>query len=164
MPLKDKKERQQYINKWRRESRRKRGLKKQGRKVYTEEQKIEARKKRKSWEKGWRLNYHEYKPEKKLLWSATKRARERGLDVNITEQDIKVPERCPYLDIPLVIHRARGDPRRDIASLDRIDNTKGYVKGNIEVISWLANSMKQNASVEDLQKFATEILRRYPIG
>ena len=65
------------------------------------------------------------------------------------------------LGIELVNSRPRGDSRRDIASLDRIDPTKGYIKGNIEVISWLANTMKNNATPELLVNFAKVVLERY---
>ena len=161
MPLKDKEKRLAYIAEWKRKARRKRGLQKQGKKPYTEAQKQVAKILRTQYQKEWKLEYFKNKPAKRLLWSARRRAKIRGLDFNIVEDDIVVPTHCPILGIPLVNSRPRGDSRRDIASLDRIDPTKGYVKGNIEVISWLANTMKNNAEPELLIKFAKEILKRY---
>lgn len=40
-------------------------------------------------------------------------------------------------------------------SLDRLDCRKGYVRGNVEVISWKANRIKSNATVMELMKVAT---------
>lgn len=42
-----------------------------------------------------------------------------------------------------------------------IDPTKGYIKGNVEVMSSLANTMKSKATPEQLLHFAQEILKRY---
>jgi hypothetical protein len=138
-----------------------RGLKKLGRKPNTDEQNEIAKDNRKVWEKEWRKEYSKQKPSKRLFWSAKKRAKAKGLEFNIDETDILVPTHCPYLGIELTHSRPRGDSRRDIASLDRIDPTKGYIKGNIEVISWLANTMKNNATPELLVKFAKVVLERY---
>ena len=138
-----------------------RGLEKVGRKSHTSEEAIIAKENRKDWVKEWKLEYSKQKPTKRLIWAARKRAKENGLEFNIEESDIIVPTHCPYLGIELVNSRPRGDSRRDIASLDRIDPTKGYIKGNIEVISWLANTMKNNATPELLVNFAKVVLERY---
>lgn len=161
MPYRDKQQQREYNNAWRREQRRKRGLQKVGRKESTLEEKIISKENRIIYEKEYRKRWAETKVEKRLLYAARRRATIEQLDFNIEESDIIVPTHCPILKIPLVPTRPRGDPRRDIASLDRIDPSKGYIKGNIEVISWLANTMKNNATPELLVTFAEEMLRRY---
>ena len=105
--------------------------------------------------------YSTYTTVDKLFWAATRRAKDKGIEFTICKEDIVVPTHCPYLGIPLARHRTRGESRRDIATLDRIDPQKGYTKDNIEVMSWLANTMKNNAPPELLIKFAKEVLRRY---
>lgn len=82
-----------------------------------------------------------------LLCHAKTRAKQKKLDFNITKEDINIPNVCPVFNIPL--------DRRDrlhAPSLDRIDNNKGYVKGNIRVISAKANRLKNNGSIEDFEK------------
>lgn len=58
-------------------------------------------------------------------------------------EDIVWPERCPALGTSLEYAAGRGrlDPRVT-ASFDRIDSSKGYVPGNVQVISLLANVLK----------------------
>ena len=60
---------------------------------------------------------------------------------------------CPILGIKMEFGDNNGG-RNTAPSVDRIDCNKGYVKGNVQIISKLANSMKQNANAEQLKKFA----------
>jgi hypothetical protein len=102
-------------------------------------------------------------PERTLHKTAKYRAIKRGLEFNIDISDVIIPEVCPILGLPLVIADGTGKPggRMNSPSLDRIDNTKGYVKGNVQVISHMANSMKFTANKEQLLAFAKWILKEY---
>jgi hypothetical protein len=40
-------------------------------------------------------------------------------------------------------------------SLDRIDSSLGYVKGNVWVISWRANHIKTDATLDELRLLVT---------
>lgn len=67
-----------------------------------------------------------------------KSARRRGKVFALTLADMpKCPEKCPVLGIVLRYGSQRGDPYS--ASIDRIDDTLGYVPGNVRVVSRLAN-------------------------
>lgn len=90
-----------------------------------------------------------------LLRSSRDRAKKAGLEFNIDLSDIHIPEFCPILGIPIV--RIQGSKTGGSASLDRIDNSRGYVKGNVWVISLKANIMKSNATPDELRKFANWI-------
>jgi hypothetical protein len=96
-----------------------------------------------------------------LFTQSKNRARRAGLEFSITKEDIIIPEKCPYLGVTLT--RLWGLGRVDSnASIDRIDSTKGYTADNIEVISFKANLLKRDASIRELQVFATNILRKFP--
>lgn len=116
--------------------------------------------KRKSYYKN--KKWKELPVEKRLLYASRARATRRGLEFNLSLLDIQIPKRCPYLGIELVSHNRRGSPRANSASLDRIDNSKGYIKGNVEVISQLANTMKSSATNEQLISFSKRVLENAP--
>lgn len=100
-------------------------------------------------------------PEKKMLRRAQSRARERGHEFNLELSDIHIPTHCPVLGIELVVHKGRSGGNPNSPALDRIDNNKGYVKGNVMVVSHRANMMKVDASPEELLKFADWVITRY---
>jgi hypothetical protein len=80
---------------------------------------------------------------------------------SISPQDIHIPEICPVLGIPIV--SSVGDASHNSPSLDRIDSSKGYVIGNVQVISQRANSLKSDATVEELELVVAH-LRKALIG
>lgn len=79
-------------------------------------------------------------PEAKLWHAAKERAAEKDLEFSIEISDIVIPESCPLLDIPLKNGVGRVTPNSP--SLDRISNSRGYVPGNVWVVSNAANTCK----------------------
>jgi hypothetical protein len=45
-----------------------------------------------------------------------------------------------------------GSIKDNSASVDRFDTAKGYIKGNVWIISYKANRMKSNATIDDIKK------------
>lgn len=67
------------------------------------------------------------------------------------------PERCPVFGFLLEAGRCGFNPKSP--SADRIDPTQGYVRNNLQVISFKANAMKANATADELALFASWILK-----
>ena len=57
-----------------------------------------------------------------------------------------------------LLYQCKEINHRSSATVDRIDNSKGYIKGNVMVISRLANAMKNEASFEELEIFSKNII------
>jgi hypothetical protein len=105
--------------------------------------------------KAWR-EANPMTTEEKLFQAAKRRAKRDNLPCTISISDIKIPEYCPVLGVKLIAGNKKG-PLPNAPSLDKIDPTLGYVPGNIQVISHKANSMKRDASSEELLAFANWI-------
>lgn len=86
-----------------------------------------------------------------MLKAARHRAKVKGIEFSITVSDIKIPAICPVLGMKLKARSARG-PIDCSPSLDRIDSSKGYVPGNVAVISFRANALKRDATLDELKK------------
>lgn len=80
-----------------------------------------------------------YSKEYRMLDGARQRSRLRGLPFDLELSDIVIPDTCPLLGTPMIS-----------PSLDRIDNSKGYTKDNVMVVSKRANTLKGDASLEEL--------------
>lgn len=97
--------------------------------------------------KRWKLK----DPVKSLLVGVKGNAKKRGIEFALHSGDVVIPDNCPILGIPLFFSQSRTD---NTPSIDRIDNTKGYIKNNIVVCSWRANLLKKDATVDELFKLA----------
>lgn len=98
-------------------------------------------------------------PRKKMLQQAKNRCNRKNLEFNLDLNDIILPQVCPLLEIPFVV--GTKDNYEYTYSLDRIDSSKGYIKGNVWVITKLANSMKNSATKKQLNVFANNILKYF---
>lgn len=106
--------------------------------------------------KSYRKTREEH-PEKIIIYSAKQRAKEKGWDFDLDESDIIFPKYCPILGIEL-IPGGLGVQTFNSPSLDRIDSSKGYIKGNVRIISLRANMMKNDANLQELEQFCKNIL------
>jgi hypothetical protein len=86
------------------------------------------------------------------------RSKEKNFDFNLTKKYLKdiypKDNKCPALGIQFQIGNEGG--RATSPSVDRIDNSKGYIKGNIIWVSNLANMIMSSATpqqVLDVGKF-----------
>ena len=92
----------------------------------------------------------------KLLKGVKQRARLHNLPCDITIDDIIIPDECPLLGTKLVHHDKPGC-YPDSPSVDRKVPKLGYVRGNVWVISGLANRIKTNATPEQIMLLATNL-------
>ena len=104
--------------------------------------------------KGQQANEYE-------MWKdARSRAKRHKIPFTIDPWDIIITENCPVLSIPLIRQSGKGAPSDNSPTLDKIIPEKGYVKDNIVVVSYKANSMKRNATIEEVMMLA-EFYKQY---
>ncbi len=105
-----------------------------------------------------RKNYENNK-EKYILRSIKSRAKKLGVEFDLTVEDIQGVKVCPILGVEL--ERGGLFTKDNSPSVDRLIPTKGYTRDNVQIISDKANRMKNNASPEELERFATWVLNTY---
>ena len=104
--------------------------------------------------KGWLVRRRTSDP----AWYIWKRSRDRasktGVEHTISVEDISVPTKCPIFGIELKSGIGKGGRvDKDFSpSLDRIDNQLGYVPGNVVVVSWRANRLKSDGTLDELRR------------
>lgn len=99
-------------------------------------------------------------PERRILRFTKYSAKRKNLEFNLTIEDIVIPKYCPYLGVPITTKYGNGRHPTN-ASIDRINPAFGYIKGNVQIISFMANTMKNSATKEQLITFAKNILEMY---
>jgi hypothetical protein len=98
-----------------------------------------------SGSRWWKQN-----PRLRLLYAARRRAKAEGLTFDLVVNDIVIPEVCPVLGIKLF--QGTKEKKDNAPTIDRFLPVLGYTKRNIRVISWRANVLKKNATVEEMKK------------
>lgn len=85
---------------------------------------------------------------KRKLYSTRRGALRRKIsfDDNLLNAELLIPEYCPLLGTKLEIGSGQNSP-----SIDRIDSSKGYTLDNIWIISRRANTIKNDATLEELE-------------
>ena len=122
------------------------GKRREASKRYYEKAKLDNDENNKTYSREWRLWY-----------GAKWRAKEVGLPFDIELSDIIIPDICPILGIQ--IDKSYTDLHKEHApSLDKVIPEKGYVKGNVCVISRKANRMKQDLTLDSV-----ELIKKYII-
>ena len=94
-----------------------------------------------------------------LFRSARARAKSKGREFTITVEDVEAvdTDMCPIMNIPIKRYfmtansNNKNFQRDDSKSLDRIDASKGYIPGNIRIISWRGNSLLKDITIDELK-------------
>ena len=110
------------------------------------------RERNRAWRAGARTSDHILYTRRWMLYNARARAKNKDLPFDITIDDIGAPPACPVLGVALSwgnTSQAGNSP-----SLDRIIPALGYVSGNVMVISRRANTIKNNATPDELRRVA----------
>ena len=96
-------------------------------------------------EKQTRVAWKHKSDKRKIIDRLKSRCAARGLDFNLVEDDLIIPDVCPVFGTPF------GSDVDSRLSIDRIDPKKGYIRGNIQIISDKANRIKSNATSEEIR-------------
>ena len=117
--------------------------------------KSRARPEYKERENARQLQSRRDNPFKFSAQQARRRARSEGWECNVDIEYLKSiwTGVCPITGVELQIGQAKDTiPDTYRASLDRLDSTKGYVKGNVQYISFRANNIKTDSSFEEFEQ------------
>lgn len=97
-----------------------------------------------------RKRKHEKDPLSNIVSCASRRAKKKGMEFDLKKEDLSIPEFCPVLGIKL--YTSRGRPTANSPTIDRIDNSRGYTKDNVIIVSYKANTIKNNSTLKELEK------------
>ena len=97
---------------------------------------------------------------KAMITLARKRARKKKLDCSITDKDFTPITHCPLLGIAFDFAKKGKGTADNSPTLDRINPSKGYVPGNVWVISAKANRMKSDATLRQLEQLVVNLRKK----
>lgn len=84
------------------------------------------------------------------MWEGSKyRSKRDGIPWDLQLSDIVIPEYCPVFGVKL--NTEPGQSINNAPSIDKLIPALGYVKNNIRIISYRANSIKKSCTLEELK-------------
>jgi hypothetical protein len=92
-------------------------------------------------------------PKPRLLAAAREKARKQGVPFSLTENDVSIPELCPALGFALYSIGKPGGGG-NTPTLVLADPQRGFVPGNVAVVSAVAARLMSNATPEELARIA----------
>jgi hypothetical protein len=110
----------------------------------------------KKWGSKWNNKEHRqsliYQTMREKFRHKKANALREGKEFTVEFGELEFPTHCPILGIELnYFSEGRAE---NTVSFDRIDSTKGYISGNVVVISWRANRIKNDGTADEHQKIA----------
>lgn len=96
--------------------------------------------------------WHSKHPLFTLIRNARTRARKKDVPFSLKEPDLARPTHCPILGIEIDYGRGmKKGSQPNSPSLDRMVPHLGYVAGNVRVVSHRANTLRSDATLEELE-------------
>mgnify|MGYP003641316456 CR=1 FL=1 len=115
--------------------------------------------------KKWGAEWNDKDFRKSLIYQTMKekfRAKKHNSgkwEFSVDFGSLEFPTHCPILGIELDYFVENRGFQENSVSFDRINPLKGYVPGNVVIISWRANRIKNNGTAEEHQKIAVFMLK-----
>lgn len=99
-----------------------------------------------------------FDPKRYFLNMARSRAIALSLDFNLTYETMpEIPITCPVFGFPLEMGVSKGSLQPNSVTLDRIKPTLGYTQSNVQFISWRANELKRNGTLEEFEQLVVHM-------
>jgi hypothetical protein len=96
-----------------------------------------------------------------FLWHVAKEnAKKENMVFEISPNDIKIPNKCPYLNIELTTNFSDFE-KPNYYTIDLFDKKRGYIGGNVQIVSKLSSEIKNQIPEEYLIVFAKNIVKIY---
>ena len=102
-------------------------------------------------------------PFPQMVSNAKRRSKADGRIFNITTKYIKSifpkDSRCPVLGVKFDMSLKKGGTQKHSPTLDKIIPEKGYVEGNLIIVSWIVNRVKGDVNYEEMEKILKYYLK-----
>lgn len=96
------------------------------------------------------------------FYAARNRAKKRGLDFNLILADLGTSTYCAVTGVEFDMTRSFRQGNIFVPSLDRVDPSLGYVRGNVRMVCHGYNLAKHTGTDADVLKLARALVKMFP--